>query len=198
LLEFLPVFLMFPLVMQCMVGITSSVVAAKEKGVLRHLALTPVTMARFVLASLIVRGGAGVVQVILILAPLVGFRLIALNLELVLTVGFSALFICSISGIAFLLAGLLPTVNVASQITSAIAVAMFYLSGGLPGTDRIAAIDMVAPLLPIRYFTDSVGQLLLSQTGRLPLVVNAAALIGFTLVLVAITSRTFRIESNKK
>ena len=197
-LEFLPVVLTFLIFFQCVLGATNSIVAAKEKGLLRHLLLTPVSMGQFISAGIIIRMGAGLYQVLFILVPAVAFGLVPLDPALLGVIGFSALFLFAMLSLGFLMAGLIPTVSVSGQITTPIMLVFFYLGGAAPGFERAGPVTMISPFLPVRYFVDGVKQCLLGQTGNQPLAVDALALIGFTILFIVIGARTFKMESSKR
>jgi len=97
--------------------------------------------------------------------------------------------------LGLLLAGLIPRQTALQQTLTPILVVMMYLGGIMPGLDRSPLVEKTSVLLPVQYYGDAVRQIVMGQTGRFPLWMDAAVLITMTVVLVLIAARTFRFES---
>lgn len=194
-LGFLPLVLTVFILNQGLTATVNAVVSAKEKGILRHMALLPVPVTDFLAANVLVRGASAMVQVGIILSLLPASGALKDGAAILAIAGFAFLFVGATLSIGVLIAGRMSTVAVSTQVTVPLVLACLYLGGGMPGADRLPLVEMLAPALPVRYFTDAVRQLALGQSGRFPLPLDAVALLAFSLVALALAARTFRLES---
>ncbi|MBN2388040.1 MAG: ABC transporter permease [Anaerolineales bacterium] len=177
-----------------LMGLTITMAAYRENGVLRRLRTTPLSPLVVLIAQVIV----------LFLMTTFGMLLLVVAGKLVYHIRFEGNALSVLAGftlsslsffaLGFVLAGLMPTARTAQVVGMVILYPMLFLSGaGFPRELLPAAIKKVAIFLPLTYVVDLLRGLWIGESWGQHLtaaIVLAAVLVGGVLI----STRTFRWE----
>ena len=175
-----------------LIGLPITLAGYRQQGVLRRLRATPlhpsVILGAEVLVNLLMTA-LGIALLFVTARLAFDLRVPAAPLSVALALVLSCL---SFFAVGFALAGLLPTVRVASAVGQAIFFPMLFLSGAaLPRTELPDALRRVSEFLPLTHAVTLVQQLWIDGSWNLPAV---AVLVGLFAVSLIISARTFRWE----
>ncbi len=177
-----------------LMGLTITMAAYRENGILRRLRTTPISPFAVLAAQVIVLFLMTTIGMLLLIV--VGKLVYHLRFEgnaLSILVGFG---LCSLSffALGFVLAGLMPTARTAQVVGMALLYPMLFLSGaGFPRELLPEAIKKVSAFLPLTYVVNLLRGLWIGEPwGRHLLDVGVLA--GILVLGVVISSFTFRWE----
>lgn len=175
-----------------LIGLPTTLASYRERGVLRRLRAAPLrpstVLASYVIVHLLATA-AGVALLFLAARLAFGLRMPEAPFPVALALVFASL---SLFAAGFLLAGLLPTVRVASAVGQAIFFPMLFLSGALLPREQLPeALRQAGDFLPLTHAVALVRDLWLGEGWNLAAL---AFLAGTMAVSVAVSSRTFRWE----
>jgi ABC-2 type transport system permease protein len=177
-----------------LMGLTITVAAYRENGILRRLRTTPISpfavlAAQVIVLFLMTTFG----MLLLIVAGKLVYHLRFEGNALSILAGFG---LCSLSffALGFVLAGLMPTARTAQVVGMALLYPMLFLSGaGFPRELLPEAIKKVSAFLPLTYVVNLLRGLWIGETwGRHLLDVGVLA--GILVLGVVISTFTFRWE----
>jgi ABC-2 type transport system permease protein len=177
-----------------LVGLTITMAAYRENGILRRLRTTPVSPL-VVLASQVI---------VLFLMTTFGMLLLIVAGKLVYQLRFdgnalsvlAGFVLCSLSffAIGFVLAGLMPTARTAQVVGMVLLYPMLFLSGaGFPRELLPEAIKKISTFLPLTYVVNLLRGLWIGETWGMHLL-DVGVLAGILVLGVVISSFTFRWE----
>jgi ABC-2 type transport system permease protein len=177
-------------------GASLTMVSWRKKQVLRRIRLAPVSTATVLSSRLLVSVGTAVAQgvafVAVALTPPFGLQLtgqwwLALPLLILGTMAFFA--------IGMLVGAFCKTEEAASGAANVIILPMAFLSGTFfPLENAPTWLRTVSNIFPLRHMNDGMLDVLVRGKGLEALLLPAAVLIGFTLVVGYIASKIFRWE----
>lgn len=166
---------------------------ARERGTLRYMLLTPLTVFELLLGQVGLRVLVSMVQVSLLLA--VGSFVVQLDAATWLALAaVSTLGVAMLVSIGYALAGLPRSLESGMAL---IMIANFVMMfGGNIFWDPTGSmlLKVVAHLLPASYLADAYRQLISGRQGLWPLGVDIAAMLLWTLAAIAIAVRTFSFD----
>jgi ABC-2 type transport system permease protein len=177
-----------------LLGLTITMAAYRENGVLRRLRTTPIRPLVILAAQVIV----------LLLMTTFGMVLLIIAGKLVYHVRFEGnvlsvlvgFVLCSLSffAIGFVLAGLMPTARTAQVVGMVLLYPMLFLSGaGFPRELLPEAIKKVSAFLPLTYVVNLLRGLWIGEPWGVHLL-DAGVLAGILILGVSISTFTFRWE----
>ena len=177
-----------------LLGLTFTMAAYRENGVLRRLRTTPMRPLVILAAQVIV----------LLLMTTFGMILLIIAGKLVYHMRFegnvlsvlAGFMLCSLSffAIGFVLAGLMPTARTAQVVGMVLLYPMLFLSGaGFPRELLPEAIKKVSTFLPLTYVVNLLRGLWIGETWGVHLL-DASVLAGILILGVVISAFTFRWE----
>jgi ABC-2 type transport system permease protein len=170
---------------------------AKDRGTLRYLSLTSLTMSELLAGQLTVRVAIAIVQVGLIL--LAGSTMLTISLSQWLAVfGISLLGILLLVSIGYAIAGMATSQQGG---TATILFANFtMLLGGNVFMDPTGSTAqyVIACVIPISYLADLYRQAISGESGLWPVWLDVLVVLGAALVAMAIALRTFRFDTDMR
>ena len=178
-----------------MYGLALFIVSSREKRILKRLHATPVG-ASFILAGRIIPSLLiSFVQVCLVLALAVfafGVQIVGNVLVLLVAAFFGALvFIC----FGFFVSSISKSADSAENLTGLLTFPMFFLGGVFIPIERLPeAVQILAYMMPLTYFSDAVRQVMIRGAGLLEIGVDLGVLAVFAVVVFAIAVKLFRWE----
>ncbi len=175
-----------------LIGLPTTVASYRETGALRRLRATPLRPSTILGAQVIVN----------LLMTMLGIALLIATARLVFEIKMpddplfvaAALIFSSLSFFAagFALAGLLPTVRVASAVGQALFLPMLFLSGAaMPREELPDALLRVSDFLPLTHVVNLIQDLWIGEGWNWP---AATVLIGLLAAAIIVSTRTFRWE----
>jgi len=171
--------------------------AARDRGTLRYLSLTPLSMTEMLVGQLAVRVAIALLQVSLIL--LAGSTMLTITLLQWLQVfGISILGILLLVSIGYAIAGMAKSQQGG---TAAILFLNFtMLMGGNVFMDptESSVQYFAACVIPISYLADLYRQAISGETGLWPVWLDVLVVLGATLVAIAFALRTFRFDTDMR
>ncbi|QFZ22920.1 ABC transporter permease [Saccharothrix syringae] len=177
-------------------GAALTMVSWRRKQVLRRIRLAPVGAAAVLSSRVLVSVGTALVQGVVFIAvallPAFGLKLtgqwyLALPLLVLGTIAFFA--------IGMLVGAFAKTEEAASGAANIVIMPMAFLSGTFfPVENAPEWLQKVSYAFPLRHMNDGMLDVLVRGKGVEALLVPAAVLVGFTLVVGTIAARVFRWE----
>ncbi len=166
---------------------------ARERGTLRYMLLTPLTVLEMLVGQVGVRIGVAMVQVALLLA--VGAFVVPLDLAGWLgVVAVSILGVAMLVSIGYLLAGLPRSLESGMALVMIANFVMMFGGNIFWDPTGSTAMKVVAHLLPASYLADAYRQLITGRQGLWPFGVDIAAMLLWTAAALAIAVRTFAFD----
>jgi ABC-2 type transport system permease protein len=177
-----------------LLGLTITMAAYRENGVLRRLRTTPISPLVILAAQVIV----------LFVMTTIGMILLIVAGKLVYNMRFDGnalsvlggFVLCSLSffALGFVLAGLLPNARTAQVVGMVLLYPMLFLSGaGFPRELLPEAIKRISTFLPLTYVVNLLRGLWVGQAWSL-LTTDVLVLVGILVLGVLISVKTFRWE----
>jgi ABC-2 type transport system permease protein len=170
---------------------------ARERGTLRYLLLTPLSLTELLTSQLAVRLGIALVQILVLLG--------AGSLVTVLSVWQWALVLMvSLLGIAMLIAVGYAVAGIASSLETGLAIIMILnfamMFGGniFWNPESATALWIIAHLMPVSYLADLFRQIIVHAPGLWPAWFDVAALVGWTVLALLLAIRTFRFDMDRR
>jgi ABC-2 type transport system permease protein len=177
-----------------LMGLTITVAAYRENGILRRLRTTPVRPLTILLVQVIVLLGMTTLgMVLLVLAGKLVYQMRFSGNALSVIGGF-ALGSLSFFALGFIIAGLMPTARTAQMVGMVLLYPMLFLSGaGLPRELLPETIQKVSAFLPLTYVVNLLRGLWIGETWAQH-TTEVLVLAGLLAVGVLISTWTFRWE----
>jgi ABC-2 type transport system permease protein len=177
-----------------LVGLTITIAAYRENGVLRRLRTTPISPLTVLTAQVIVLFMMTMLgMLLLIIAGRLVYHLRFEGNALSVLVGF-VLSCLSFFALGFVLAGLMPTARTAQVVGMVILYPMLFLSGaGFPRELLPESIKKISTFLPLTYVVTLLRGLWVGDAWRLH-TTEVLVLLGMLVMGVLISIKTFRWE----
>lgn len=176
------------------VATASPLATVRRDGVLRLLSTTPVARLEFLLTHMPVRLAVVVVQVLIILA--IGIALGAIEPSQILpALGVCLLGLSMFGALGYLLGGVMPGPDSASNLGTFVQLAAFFLSGLVFPLDTFPdAVETVLTYMPFTFFADLLSGILMDVDTSHPWWLSAIVLVGTAIVISMIAARVFKWE----
>jgi ABC-2 type transport system permease protein len=177
-------------------GTATPLVMARQKGTLLHLCLTPVRRGYLLAAQLVLRMTVALLQIAMIL----GIAILGFGVEptagVISYVGVSILGAAMLVALGYALAGLVPAKDSGLSLITLLNFLLMFAGGVFfdPSTSPLWPLPL---FLPVAYLADAGRQLIGGTPGMVPLWVDLAAMVGFTVVAATVAIRTFRFAGGK-
>jgi ABC-2 type transport system permease protein len=194
----MPALLGMALLQLALFGTAVPLMAARARGSLLHLSMTPVPVTAIVLSHVLVRLGIAAVQLVMLLViAKLGFGLeIQGNPGLLLLSCLLGALMLIATG--FLLGGIAPSQQAGNYMVMLVNFPMLFLGNIFFDTSGLGALDWLARLLPITYLSDLNRQLILGNDGRFSASLDWAVLAVSSILLIVLAVRTFRFSMDSR
>ena len=188
-----PGMLALALVQLGMFATATPLLKARERGTLRYMLLTPLTVTELLIGQVGMRIGVALLQVALLLA--VGALLVPLSvLQWLAVAGVSMLGVAMMVAIGYALAGLPRSLEAGMAMIMIANFVMMFGGNIFWDPQGSVALQVVAHLLPASYLADAYRQLIGGREGLWPLWLDIAVMAGWTALAVAFAVRTFSFD----
>lgn len=188
-----PGMLALALVQLGMFATATPLLKARERGSLRYLLLSPLTILELLVGQVGMRVILALLQVALLLGA--GAVLVHLSLGTWLAVaGVALLGVAMLVSIGYCVAGLPRSLESGMALIMILNFVMIF-GGNIFWDPRGSfALEVVAHLLPASYLADALRQTIEGREGLWPLWLDFVAMAGWTLAAVALAARTFSFD----
>ena len=172
----------------------SPLATVRRDGVLRLLSTTPVTRLEFLLTHMPVRLAVVVVQVLIILA--IGAALGAVEVSQILpALGVSLLGLSMFGALGYLLGGVMPGPDSASNVGTFVQLAAFFLSGLVFPLEVFPdAVEVFLTYMPFTFFADLLSGVLMHVDTKHAWWLSAIVIVVTAIVISMIAARIFKWE----
>lgn len=182
-----------------MIGLSTSFVSFRERGILRRIKVTPLPLWKFILTRIL----AALVIVLLSCAALIVMATLIWGLDVrgnwLLITGVLALGGLSFLGIGYAIAAISRNVEMAAVFGNAISFPMLFLSGVfIPVSSMPSWLQPVAYILPLRYLVDALRKPMMYGEGLGAIWLPVLVLLGIFLVGFGVAIRFFRWDATAK
>lgn len=180
------------------VATASPLATLRRDGVLRLLGTTPASRVEFLLTHMPVRLAVVIFQVLLILV--IGVALDAVTPAHILpAMGTSLLGLLMFGALGYLLGGILPGPDAASNLGTFVQLAAFFLSGLVFPLDSFPeTMETILTYMPFTFFSDLLMGVLVGGDLLHPWWLSTVVILGTAGVLSVIAARVFRWEDSAK
>ncbi len=167
----------------------------KEKGILRRLRATPMPLASYSMAMIVVQLVIALLQTaIILLVGMIAFG-VDINGSLWNVAALSIIGGCCFVSLGFALASLSKNVNTANAVIQVVSMPMMFLSGiFFPMDNAPSWIQPVVKAMPLTYLANAMRDVVIDAHSLWFVRWNIAILIGFTIVFMVIAVKLFRWE----
>ncbi len=165
-----------------------------ERGTMEQLFATPVGRTEIVIGKLLPYFGVGMLQVLLILAAGTWLFGVPIRGPVVLVFAVSSLFLLATLGQGLLISVATKNQQVATQVAAVSSMLPSTLLSGfvMPIDNMPVPLQYLTRIIPSRYFVHSLRAIMLRDAPVAEILPDAAALLVFALVTVAISTLLFR------
>ncbi len=193
---FVPGILAMSLMNAGVIGLATSFVTYRERGILRRIKVTPFSLTSFILARIVTQLMVAVLQagILVALGRLIyGLTLRGNVLVILLAIAVGAL--CFLS-IGFAISGIARNTETAASYGNLITFPMLFLSGVFFDIDSMPSwLRPFVRLLPLRYLVDALREPMTRGSGLGAIWVDLVVLLGVFAVAMAIAVRFFRWDA---
>jgi ABC-2 type transport system permease protein len=180
-------------VMQVGIFAAISLVADREKLILKRLAATPLRRWQLVGSNVLMRLLIALIQAVIIMTVGVLAFGVKITGPFPLSIVFIVLGAVSFLALGYVVASFALTEDSANGMTSVIQFPMMFLSGTFFPIDQMPdPLQAVARVIPLTYLSDALRQVMVGGAAFAPLWVCFAVLTGWLVVCFAIAARKFR------
>ena len=182
------------LLVTTMLVTSMALVKEREDGTMEQLIVTPLRPMELMLGKLLPFVLIGLIEVTLALGVIRGVFGIPLRGSVLLLYGFSGLFLLTTLGMGLLVSTLVKTQQQAMMVAAFFVLMPFVLLSGFifPVENMPAAIQVLASLIPLKYYLEIVRGIFLKGTGWHELWQPALVLLVWGLGILSIAALKFR------
>ncbi|MEW6703336.1 MAG: ABC transporter permease [Pseudomonadota bacterium] len=192
-----PGMLALALVQLGMFATATPLLKARDRGSLRYLLNTPLTVVELLIGQVGMRVALAMVQVGLLLGA--GAMLVPLSAITWLQVaGITLLGVAMLVSIGYALAGVPRSLEAGMALIMILNFVMMFGGNIFWDPKGSLALEIVAHLLPASYLADALRQLIAGQEGLWPLWVDVLAMLAWSAAAVAFAARTFSFDMNRR
>ena len=195
-MSLLPGILAMSLMNSGVIGLATSFVTFRERGILRRIQITPFPLASFVLARVISQLIVAVPQAVILY--LISHFLFGVDIQGSILLVILSIFIGSLAflAIGFAISSIAPNVETAASYSNLITFPMLFLSGVFFDIDSAPAwLAPITKLLPLRYLVDALREVMTRGRGLEAIWMDWVILAATALIGVLIAVRFFRWEA---
>lgn len=178
------------------IGLSTSFVTFRERGILRRIKITPFPLASFITARVISQLIIAVPQALILY--LISHFLFGVDIQGSVLLVILAIFIGSIAflAIGFAISSIAPNVETAASYSNLITFPMLFLSGVFFDIDSAPAwLQPITRVLPLRFLVDALREVMTRGKGLDTIWLDLVVLLATALVAVLIAVRFFRWDA---
>jgi ABC-2 type transport system permease protein len=191
----LPGILALSIMISAVIGLSTVLVAWRQRGVLRRLKLTPMPLWEFLVSRIAASLALALLQVVVLIA----FGALAFGIH-ISTTAWAAIPIALAGALCFLVMGftvgsLVSEPETADAVTNVITNPMMFLSGTFfPVSAMPHVVQTIARALPLYYMANGLRDTIVRNQGLTHVLPDLGVLLALTGVLAVVSLRTFRWE----
>ena len=193
---FVPGILAMSLMNSGVIGLATSFVTYRERGILRRIKVTPFSLTSFILARIATQLIVAVAQAGILVA--LGWLVYGLTLRgnvLVILLGITVGALCFLS-IGFAISGIARNTETAASYANLITFPMLFLSGVFFDIDSMPGwLRPVVNVLPLKYLVDALREPMTRGNGLAEVWLDLVILMAIFVVAMAVAVRFFRWDA---
>ena len=193
---FVPGILAMSLMNSGVIGLATSFVSYRERGILRRIKVTPFSLTSFILARIVTQLIVAVLQAGILVA--LGWLIYGLTLRgniLVILLGITVGALCFLA-IGFAISGIARNTETAASYGNLITFPMLFLSGVFFELDTMPDfLKPVGHVLPLKYLVDALREPMTRGKGLEAIWLDLVVLMGIFVVAMAVAVRFFRWDA---
>lgn len=179
-----------------LMGLSSTFVTYREKGILRRIKATPFPLWAFIVARIVTQVIVAVAQAAILL--IVGKMLFNLRItgDLLSLTAMLALGALAFLAIGFLISGVARNTEVADSVSNAIAFPMMFLSGVFFPVDAAPSwMKPITQIMPLTYFANALRDIMVHGMTLFAVWGDVLVMLGTAAVALVLAVRFFRWEA---
>ncbi len=194
---FVPGILAMSIMNSGVIGLATSFVSYRERGILRRIKVTPVPLASFLLAKIL----AQMIQIVIQMAILIGLAWLLFGLNPrgnpVLVLGVIVVGSLAFLAIGFAISSIARNAETAASYANLITFPMLFLSGVFFSVETVPNwLQPLLRLLPLAYLVDALRQIMTMGRGLPAIWPDLAALAATFVIGLLIAVRFFRWDAS--
>ena len=193
---FVPGILAMSLMNSGVIGLATSFVTYRERGILRRIKVTPFSLTSFILARIVTQLIVAVLQAVVLVA--LGRLIYGLTLRgniLVILLGITVGALCFLA-IGFAISGIARNTETAASYGNLITFPMLFLSGVFFDIDAMPGwLRPIVNVLPLKYLVDALRDPMTRGRGLEAIWLDLVVLLAIFAVAMAIAVRFFRWDA---
>ena len=179
-----------------MIGLSSSFVTYRERGILRRIKATPFPLWQFILARVLTQVLIAVAQSVILLGVAIMLFHVKISGDVASLVAMIALGSLAFLAIGFLISGLARNTEVADSLSNAIAFPMMFLGGVFFPLDSAPAwMRPITDVIPLTYFANGLRDIMIHGATVFGVWSDALIMLGTAAVALVLAVRFFRWEA---
>lgn len=173
-------------------------ITARQRGSLRHLAVTPLPAIKLLQAQVMVRFVIAILQ----LGVMLGVATAFFNLQIAGNAGLLMLIVVlgavMFIAIGYMLAGVVPGGDAGVGVVLTVNFAFLIFGQVFFDLSDSGFLSFATRAVPLSYLSDALRQVIVNGPPAAPMFVDCLALLGWTSVAVAVALRTFRLDASPR
>ncbi|HUZ01481.1 MAG TPA: ABC transporter permease [Thermomicrobiaceae bacterium] len=179
-----------------MIGLSSSFVTYRERGILRRIKATPFPLWMFILARILTQVLIAVLQSVILLGVATVLFHVKISGDVVSLVAMIALGALAFLAIGFLISGVARNTEVADSLSNAIAFPMMFLGGVFFPLDSAPAwMRPITDVIPLTYFANGLRDIMIHGATVFGVWGDALVMLGTAAVALVLAVRFFHWEA---
>ncbi|HET9017797.1 MAG TPA: ABC transporter permease [Thermomicrobiaceae bacterium] len=179
-----------------MIGLSSSFVTYRERGILRRIRATPFPLWMFIVARVLTQVLIAVLQSVILLAVATGLFHVKISGDVASLVAMIALGSLAFLSIGFLISGLARNTEVADSLSNALAFPMMFLGGVFFPLDAAPAwMRPITDAIPLTYFANGLRDIMIHGATLFGVWSDALVMLGTAAIALVLAVRFFRWEA---
>lgn len=194
-----PGILAMSIMTNCVMGLSGTFVAYRERGILRRIKATPFPLPSFILARISTQVLLSVTQAVILLG--VGKVLfdIAISQRLLSLLGMIVLGSLAFLAIGFLVSAFARNSEVADSLGNAISFPMMFLGGVFFPVDSAPAwMQPITKIIPLTYFANGLRDIMIHGASLMTVWGDALVMLATAALALAVAVRFFRWEAQPR
>lgn len=175
-------------------GTATPLLVARDRGVLRHLSITPLPQILLLAAQVSIRFVVAALQVVIVLGIGVWFYGIQVEGAWAALIGVSLLGAVMLTAMGYMLAGVAPGQQAGMSIIMMVNFAMLIFGQIFFDLTDLVWVRPLIYAMPVTYLADAFRQVVTGMPGLLPVGVDALAMAAWTSLAVVVALKTFRFD----
>lgn len=190
----MPALIAFALVQLCLYGTATPLVAAKERGLMRHYAVMPVPRSALLAAQVTVRIFIAALQVGLMILLSVTVLHMVINGSMLVLIGVCLLGAVMLVSLGYALGGWFSSLGIATAVIAMLNLYVMAFGQIFVDLSAFSAAEVFLFTTPVAFLSDAIRQTVTGNAGAFPMFFNIAVIALWTAGAVFVGLKTFNFK----